>query len=83
MEIVSFIDNILKHLGGLRLLNWTNAQCNIITIKVTAILEPINCDVMKKILGSYTSIIIIIIMYLSLGFAILANVPSHFNSTIK
>ena len=83
MEIVSFIDNILKHLGGLRLLNWTNAQCNIIMIKMTAILEPINCDVMKKILGSYTSIIIIIIMYLSLGFAILAIVPSHFNSTIK
>ena len=47
-------------------------------IIVTVVLEPINCDVMKKISGSYTSIIII--MCQSLGFVTLAIVPSHFNN---
>ena len=42
------------------MLNRTIAQCNIIMTIVTVILEPINCDVMKKISGSYTTIIIMI-----------------------
>ena len=39
------------------MLNRTNPQCNmIIMIMVTAILKSINCDVMKKTLGSCPSI---------------------------
>ena len=39
------------------MLNRTNTQCNmIIMIMVTVILKSINCDVMKKTLGSCPSI---------------------------
>ena len=28
--MISFIDNILKHFGGLKMFNRTNAQCSIV-----------------------------------------------------